>query len=338
MNRGRDRNYPTDAFGLPEGLLAAIVGALLLVGAFVLTSAATAMPATERWAALTTISLLAVAVTLPGCAAIYDALGRAVRQDWRAAVTLLALVPALYNAYALAVNEFRLNDALAALFFAGVPAMAFWRAGRSRQPTIFDALALSYLAVSLWIGLLPNLTLPEQGGLVGFLPLASVPLLLLLFAWRGWPGVGYSWHLRGPDLRDALLAALAALAVLVLVTLLTNNRSVGLTPTAGSLISSAITTYFFVAIPTELLLRGGIQNGLARALTPGMGQMGNVFALITTATLWAGLGMLSGGWLGLLKGAMIGLAGGWVYLRSGKTTAAAVTHGLIVWVLSQLGF
>lgn len=336
MSRGRDRNYPTDAFGLPEGLLAAIIGAVLLVGAFALTSAATPMPPSERWAALTTMVLLAAALTLPGCAALYDGLGRTLRRDWRATVTLLALVPALYSAYAQAVREFVVADALAAIFFAGVPALAFWRAGRSRQPTIFDALALSYLTVSLWLGLLPGLTLPQQGGLVRFLTLASAPMLLVLFAWRGWTGVGYSWHLRGSDLRDATLAALAGMAILVPVALLSNSAGgMGLI-TAGQLLMDAILTYFLVAIPTELLLRGGVQNGLARALSPGMGASGAFFALGTTAIMWAGLGMLSGGWLGLLNGAVVGLAGGWVYLRTGKTTAAAVTHALIVWALAAL--
>ncbi|MEI7772941.1 MAG: hypothetical protein WCI67_23325, partial [Chloroflexales bacterium] len=74
----RDAPHPTDMFGLPEGLLAAVVCAGLMIGSFAVTTAHTTMPPGERWAALTTFSLLAVVYTLPGSAALYDALGRTV--------------------------------------------------------------------------------------------------------------------------------------------------------------------------------------------------------------------------------------------------------------------
>lgn len=330
MSREREHRYPTDAFGLPEGLLAAIVGWLLLVGSFALDSAATPMPPAERWAALTAVALLAAGATLPGCAAIYDALGRAVRRDWRAGGALLALVPALYAAYALSVRELRAFDLAAACLFAAVPALAFWRAERDRQPTIFDALALAYLAASLWLGLLPRLTLPQQGGLVGFLQLASVPLLLLLFALRGWPGVGFTWHMSARELRDALLAGLAALLVALGAALAGGQLGpAARAPSAVDVVLAAVGAYFFTALPAELLLRGGIQNGLARALAPTMGATGAWVALAAAAALWAALGMLVGGWPGLVSGAAIGAAGGWAYMRSGKVTAAAVSHMLV---------
>lgn len=334
MTRERDQRYPTDAFGLPEGLLAAIVGGLLLVGAFALASSVTPMPPAERWAALTAFTLLAAGVTLPGCAALYDGLGRVVRSDPRAGLALLALVPALYTAYAYAVRELNLSDFASACFFAGVPALAFWRSGRERLPTIFDALALSYLAVSLWIGLLPGLTLPQQGGLVGFFQLASVPLLLLHFAMRGWPGLGYTWHLSRRELRDALLAGLAAVAVVLLAALATGGLSPDWrAPTAGGLLIGAVSAYFFTALPVELLLRGGIQSGLARGLADSMGAVAPWVALGFAAGGWAALGMLRGGWAGAFNGLAVGLAGGWVYLRTGKVTAAAVSHMLVALTL-----
>lgn len=337
MTRERDQRYPTDAFGLPEGLLAAVVGGLLLVGVFALASWPTPMPPAERWAALTTFTLLAAGATLPGCAALYDGLGGAVRRDLRAGFALLALVPALYAAYALSVRELTLAGFASACFFAGVPALALWRAGRSRQPTVFDALALAYLAVSLWLGLLPGLTLPQQGGLVGFFQLASVPMLLLLFAMRGWPGVGFTWHLSGRELRDALLAGLAALAVALVAALAAGQLGAGLRgPTAGGVVVAAVGAYFFTALPAELLLRGGVQNGLARALAPAQGATAQWVALAAAAVLWAALGMLSGRWYGAAVGAAVGAAAGWTYLRSGKVTASAVTHALVALGVSLL--
>ncbi len=329
MSRERDERYPTDGFGLPEGLLAAMVGCLLLVGVFAFASSATPMPPAERWAALTGFALLAAGATLPGCAALYDALGRVVRRDLRAGLPLLALLPALYLAYAVAVRELNLTGLIAACCFAGVPALALIFTKESRQPTVFDAVGLGYLAVSLGLGLLPKLTLPQQGGLVGFFQLASVPLLLLLFALRGWPGVGFTWHLSGRELRDAGLSGLGAGAVLLALGLATGVFGLtARTPTAGGLILTAVSSYFFTALPTELLLRGGIQNGLARALAPTMGATAAWVALVVTTVGWAALGMLKGGWLGALFGLTIGAAAGWTFLRTGKVTAAAVAHAL----------
>jgi membrane protease YdiL (CAAX protease family) len=332
-----DRRYPTDALGLPEGLLAAIMGALLLVGAFAFASSDIPMSAAARWGSLTTFTLLALGATLPGCAALYDGLGRVLRRDLRALTALLAVLPALYIAYAQTVRALDLSGALAAIAFTLVPAAALVSARASRQPTPLDAVGLGYLAASLWLGLLPGLTLPENRGLVGFFDLASVPLLLLLFAARGWPGVGYSWHMSLGELRAALLAGAAALIVVLAADLAMGALGIAAPPpTAGGLLIGAVSAYFFVALPAELLLRGGIQNGLARALAGGaLGEQGRWLALITAATAWAGLGMLRGGWSGALAGAAVGLAGGWVYLRTGKVTAAAVSHFLVVWTIES---
>jgi hypothetical protein len=339
MSRERDRSHPTDAFGLPEGLLAALVCALLLVGVFAIASAATPMPPAERWAALTTFTLLALGATLPGCAALYDALGRAVRRDWRALAALAALVPALYLAYALAVRELSVTGLGAAYLFAGGPALALGGGGARRAPRLLDAVAIGYLLVSLALGLLPGLSLPQQGGLVSFFQLAVVPLLLLLYAWRGWPGLGFTWHLSWRELRDAMLAALAALALLLLIGL-----AMGFAEAPQSAVAppnplvAAVGAYFFTAIPAELLLRGGAQNGLERALRGPMGSTAAWVALAVAATLSGLVGYAQGGGdlRGLVVGALLGLAAGWTYRRTGKVTASAVTYTLVVWALTMM--
>ncbi|PDW02835.1 CPBP family intramembrane glutamic endopeptidase [Candidatus Viridilinea mediisalina] len=338
MPRKNDWRYPTDAFGLPEGLLAALVGAALLVGTFALASYPIPMSAAARWGSLTTFTLLALAVTLPGCAALYDGLGRVVRHDLRAFGVLLALLPVLYVAYAQTVRALDLSGMLAALAITLLPAVMLVRARSQRQPTPLDAIGLGYLAVALWLGLLPPLTLPEHMGLVGFFELASIPLLLLLFAVRGWPGVGYSWHLSPRELRTALLAGVVALLLVGSSGWASGNLSlVSPLPTAGTLLLGAVKAYFFVALPVELLLRSGIQQGLARAMEGGsLDAVSPWLALISAATVWAALGMLRGGWFGMFSGAAIGLAGGWTYMRTGKVTAAAISHFLIVWMLESV--
>jgi membrane protease YdiL (CAAX protease family) len=332
VTRERDERYPTDAFGLPEGLLAALVGLALLAGAFALATSVTPMPSAERWAALTALVLLGAGATLPGCAALYDALGRVVRADMRAGISLLALVPALYAAYAWAVRELTVPGLVAATLFAAVPGAAVVLAGQRRQPTLPDAVAFVYLAASLWLGLLPQLSLPQQGGLVGFFQLASAPLLLLLYAMRGWPGLGFTWHLSGKELRDALLAALPAVVILGAVyALVVGGAGVGLGG-AWRLLTGLVTSYFFVALPAELLLRGGAQGGIERALRGPMGATARWVALAAGAALSALAGALTGGTMGALTGLAVGLAAGWAYQRTGKVTASALTHMLVVWI------
>ncbi len=332
MARQRDHSHPTDIFGLPEGLLAAIVAALLLIIVFALHVFATPMPPPERWASLTAFSFLALGLTLPGCAALYDGLGRVVRRDRRALAALLAVAPTLYAAYAFAVRELNGMGLLSAILFTVVPALASGLARDRRQPTLADAVALAYLGLALGLRLVPHLTLPQQGGLVGFFGLTMAPLLLILFAARGWPGPGFTWHLSGRELRDALVAGLlAALVALGASALMNATRPAGALPSAGTFIMSIITSYFFVALPAEVLLRGGVQNGLARALAGRAGPRAPWIALAATTALSALAGIAPGGWpLGPVAGGIAGLAAGWSYLRTGKLTAAALASGLVV--------
>jgi hypothetical protein len=340
LSRERDRSHPTDAFGLPEGLLAAIICALLLIVVFAVVSAATPMPPAEYWGALTTFALLTLGVTLPGCAALFDALGRTVRPDWRALAALAALVPALYAAYALAVRELTPAGLGTAVAFAAVPALAFGAARGSRTPTVLDFVALGYLILSLWFGLVPRLGLPQQGPLVNFFQLAVVPLLLLLLAWRGWPGLGYTWHLSLRELRDALLAGAVGAAALAAAGLATGAlRLPSASPTAGGVVVEALKAYFFVALPFELLLRGGVQSGLERALRGRMGDTAPWVALAGATALGVALAIAQARGLqaNALSWLAIGLAAGWTYKRTGKVTASAVAAFLIVWLATVLG-
>jgi hypothetical protein len=336
MRPNHNTPHPTDPFGLPEGLLAAVICAGLLIGSFAVTTAYTTMPPGERWAALTTFSLLAVAYTLPGSAALYDALGRTVRRDWRALATLAALVPTLYLAYSVAVGRFELLGLISAALFAAVPAVAMLRAADSRAPTAIDAVGIGYLWLSLQLGLLPGFGLPEQGAMVGFFQMVAPPLLLLLLAARGWPGLGYTWFLSAADLRAALLAS-AALVVVVggLAWALGLIGAPAALPGGAALLGAALSAYFFSALPAELLLRGVAQNGVARALAARGVARAALIGLAAGAALILVGALISpgGGWRLALVEAVAALGYGWVYMRTGKTTASAVPHMFVALLL-----
>ncbi|MCU0493074.1 MAG: CPBP family intramembrane metalloprotease [Chloroflexaceae bacterium] len=262
--------------GAPAGLLAACCCALLLIGSFAAATWATPMPAAERWAALMAFGLLTLAYVAQGSIGLYDGLGRTVQRNGRALLALLALLPVLYLSYSLSVGEFNLFGVVIALIFVALPATAMWLSRGERLPTLLDVVAILYLWLSLEFQLVPGLTLPQQGGLVGFFQLSAVPLLLVLLAARGWPGLGFSWFLSWNDLRVVLLAT-AGLA-LVLIPLGLATGFLRFAPTAApalELLGRAVFIYFLVALPEELLFRGVIQNGLTRVLEERKARTGN---------------------------------------------------------------
>ncbi len=88
----------------------------------------------------------------------------------------------------------------------------------------------------------------------------------------------------------------------------------------------------FVGLPEEMLFRGTIQEAFTRLWNPRLGLvLGSVvFGLLhllkhPTHPNW-GYGLLA---------AAAGLAYGWVYQRTGKLAAAAVTHGAVDWIWSM---
>lgn len=331
-----------------SGIITALVCAALMIGAFVLATAATSMPPAERWAALTTFSLLALAYALQGSPELYDRLGRTVQRNPRALVPLLLLLPALYISYSSAVGLFGWAGLLAALAFVLFPALLFWQSHRQRVPTLPDLAAALYLLLAIKLNLLPELQLPQQGGQVGFFAFGAVPLLLLLLAARGWPGLGFTWFMNWPDLGKALAGALALLAVLVPVALLAGFAELSTSvPAVLDILVLAVGSYFLVALPQEVLFRGLLQNGIERFAEaklwrgPGSLPQEGLAALLHPRTISLVCASLIAGSTYLLSPApppgnvllatIASLWYGWVYQHTGKVTVSAVAHMLVIW-------
>jgi membrane protease YdiL (CAAX protease family) len=258
------------------------------------------------------------------------------------------LIPALYISYSLAVDEFSWAGLLIALAFVTLPALVFLQSRARRLPTMFDLIATLYLLLSLELHLLPTLQLPQQGGQVHFFFLSLAPLLLLLLAARGWPGLGFTWFMNWRDLRTALLTAGGVLLLLSPLALAFNLvQPASSIPPTIAILTGAVQTYFLIALPQEILFRGLIQNGIER---------------FTDAKLWRGAGsaseqhsaslynprVISLGFAAVIAGStsltnpiappehvllavLAHLGYGWVYQHTGKVTVSAVTHMLVVW-------
>lgn len=99
----------------------------------------------------------------------------------------------------------------------------------------------------------------------------------------------------------------------------------------------------FVGIPEEMLFRGLVQEGIGRLTTPRTGWL--VGSLVFgVAHLFKKTGLtvpqqheLFGlNWRYAALATIAGLGYGWVYRRTGKVSAAALTHGAVDWLWSSV--
>lgn len=180
------------------------------------------------------------------------------------------------------------------------------------------------------------------GTRLGFTFLTAVALALFLYrAVR---------PLRTLDVRPALarrelLLAMAAAAAVAIVAIpagfatgfiVFNPKWNGVAHAAAKLLGLVV----FVGVPEELLFRGLIQEGLSRLRGPRTGWIAaSVLFGLTHITKPTGLPAaaeqaLRLNWRYALLAAIAGLAYGWVYRRTGKVSAAALTHGAVDWLWS----
>jgi membrane protease YdiL (CAAX protease family) len=196
------------------------------------------------------------------------------------------------------------------------------------------ALAGVYLLPGTRAMLVPGLELPID-------KLTAILLALTLFCVRhplsGHPtgGMGVSFRLRWSDLRSALLG-LAGFAVVGLPLGLWIGflRFDPALPQWQDVVMGIVGGYFLVALPEEILFRGIIQNLADRRakhewIAPIVASL--VFGLAHLNNSTRGFAVPN--WAYVAMATLAGLAYGWVWRRTKKVTASAVTHTLVnlVW-------
>ncbi|HEU4641464.1 MAG TPA: CPBP family intramembrane glutamic endopeptidase [Gemmatimonadaceae bacterium] len=190
------------------------------------------------------------------------------------------------------------------------------------------AVALLWLPIELH--LLPPLPLPGRGGLDIARFAGLVTALHLFLAARPLQGVGYVHLVRRRELALAVAAFLLFAVVALPIGLATGFLRWGPSGAPVRVLLTPIIIYLATGIPEELLFRGLIQNLLGRWL--------GARAALPIASVVFGLAHLPDPRYVLLA-TLAGLAYGWVYQRTGKITAAAVTHALVdaTWVVLLRG-
>jgi membrane protease YdiL (CAAX protease family) len=301
------------------------------------------------WLAL----LIYLGFSLPPFQRIVKSLNRRFR-DW---TVYLLLLP-----YLLAVNfQPSWQDLLRMILFISLPTLFMHL--RSTRAKSFDPLQVLAI-LALWIPIEPSLfillmdlILPGvnlQQMMVGFyflpdveailfseigLPiptLIAVSLALYLFVIRHpLSGIGYTFHFSWQDLKTSLqgllIYALVGVPTGLLMGFLHFNP---ILPGLADLIGGILAGYLLVALIEETLFRGVIQNSIAKRFK------NSNMALIIASVIF-GLAHLNNAtegfpipnWGYVLMATLAGLTYGWVWQRTRKVTASAITHMLVnlVW-------
>jgi membrane protease YdiL (CAAX protease family) len=271
------------------------------------------------------------------CALLVPAVQGRLRRAVDVAPSLAYLVPAGVAAYGVvvtvAIGAPRWYNVLAWPVCIGAALLAIGR----RRETELPPLRFLGAGLALWIlaGIWDRaiqIRVPGDARL-GLAYLACVALALFLFT-VAHPRRSFDvrFGLSARDLGIALAAVVALAAVSIPVGLLTGflhwePRWLGATSAAARIFGLVL----FVGIPEELLFRGVYQEAFARLWTPRTGWL--------VASVLFGLVHIvkhapPPNWQLALLATGAGLAYGWVYLRTGRLAAAALTHGLVNWLWS----
>ena len=187
-----------------------------------------------------------------------------------------------------------------------------------------------YLLPEVKASLLPGIALPIH-------TLTAVLLSLFLFlVHHPLEGVGFTLRLGWGDLRDAL-AGLVAFAVVGLplgwwMGFLRYNPAI---PGLSEMLARVVGGYLLVALVEEVLFRGVIQNLLGRrpkSNRTGLFIASIIFGLAHLNNATAGFRVPNMAYV--VMSTLAGLAYGWVWMRTRKVTASAITHMLVnlIWV------
>jgi uncharacterized protein len=206
-----------------------------------------------------------------------------------------------------------------------------------RRPAELPPLRFLAAGVALWIlaGIWDRaiqIRVPGDARL-GLAYLACVALALFLFTVvhpRRSFDVRLGLSLRELGLAMGAVAALAVVAIplgMLVGFLHWEPRWLGWSYAAARLFGLTL----FVGIPEELLFRGVYQEAFSRLWTP---RVGWIVASVLFGLVHIVKHAPPPNWQYALLATGAGLAYGWVYQKTGKLGAAAVTHGVVDWLWS----
>ena len=146
--------------------------------------------------------------------------------------------------------------------------------------------------------------------------------LFLLLVARPLDRIGYTFRLSARDIRLAVAATLAFAVMGIPIGLATEFLQWNPRVDWIRVAVAPVAIYLATAIPEEFLFRGLIQNALERAIgRAGLPLASVIFGFAHLPDLRY-----------VLLATLAGFAYGWVYSRTRRITAAAITHALVDWI------
>ena len=219
------------------------------------------------------------------------------------------------------------NRALDFAIYLAIPAsiLATGQASRGELPWR-ELLAAASLGAGVKYHLLPTLPVPAPSGYDASRLVGLVAGLYFFLVARPLDGVGYRWSLTRRDIGTAVMVFVAYAAIALPIGFGTHFITWNPRAVAPTLLLQPLIIYLVTAVPEEFLFRGLIQNLLSRWLAVPFG--------LAIASVIFGLSHLPDPRYAVLA-TIAGVAYGYVYLRTGKVTASAITHALVdaVWVI-----
>ncbi len=248
----------------------------------------------------------------------------------RASVRIVAGPVVLWTAcvlYAAAAGLSVGDRALAFAIYLAIPSLIF-ATGQAKPGELpwRELAAAASLGLGVKYHLLPTLPVPAPSGYDASRLVGLVAGLYFFLVARPLEGVGYRWSLTRRDATTAVLVFVGYAAIALPIGFTTHFITWNPRAAAPGLLLQPIIIYLVTAVPEEFLFRGLIQNLLSRRLGVPLG--------LAIGSVIFGLSHLPDPRYAVLA-TIAGVAYGWVYLRTGKVTASAITHALVdaVWVI-----
>jgi len=253
-----------------------------------------------------------------------------------------AMLLAVYVLYGLGPGRLRVPESLVIPAYLGLPILfASLAAKRGERPNLYDLLTVAFVYLPIEAAALAQAWRPAYPGVVSpshpFSQLLGMNLALYCFlAVRPIEGVGFTFRLTKRDVVQAFIAFgwffPLALAFGTMTGFVPFEPRL---PDPALIVPVTLGITFMVALPEEVLFRGLVQNLLQRVASTARGR----FLALIIASVIFGCTHLNNhplfDWRYVTIASIAGIAYGTVYNRTGKVTAAAITHALvdIVWRL-----
>ncbi|HWP48053.1 MAG TPA: CPBP family intramembrane glutamic endopeptidase [Candidatus Limnocylindrales bacterium] len=243
-------------------------------------------------------------------------------------IALILLI--MYAFYALSVAGFRWEDVGIYALYLFIPAFILLVARpKTDGLTIQDVLVITTLWVPLLGGWIRLVSIPVEHGESLDRVLGLIWGIFLFLVVRPLERVGYTFQLHRNDIRWAGLY-FAVFVAFFAIPIAVPTHFITIPPTLKSgtqIFISLVLIAFSIALPEELVFRGVIHNLISQRLK----EKPYVALMISSAIF--GLSHIhrpdSPNWVYVILATLAGWFYGLTYIRTGKVTAAAITHWLV---------